>query len=144
MPKEILNILNAQDNVDFLMKLAVWFLAILGPLYDVAGALILLIIIDLITGIIASVKNSIAFKWSKVINTFNKLMIYCLILLAAWVIESKIIPAIPFMRLVAGFLAMTELRSILGNFKAIFGIDAWDYIRAAIKRQHVDEVSKKR
>lgn len=144
MPKEILNILNAQDNVDFLMKLGVWFLAILGPLYDVAGALILLIIIDLITGIIASIKNSIAFKWSKIINTFNKLMIYCLILLAAWVIESKIIPAIPFMRLVAGFLAMTELRSILGNFKAIFGIDAWDYIRAAIKRQHIDEVSKKR
>lgn len=135
--------LNAQDNVDFFMKLGVWFLAILGPLYDVAGALILLIIIDLITGIIASIKNSIAFQWSKIFNTLNKLMIYCLILLAAWVIESKIIPAIPFMRLVAGFLAMTELRSILGNFKAIFGIDAWDYIRAAIKRQSVKELSKK-
>lgn len=143
MPKEVLSMLNAQDNVDFFMKLGVWFLAILGPLYDVAGALILLIIIDLITGIIASIKNSIAFQWSKIFNTLNKLMIYCLILLAAWVIESKIIPAIPFMRLVAGFLAMTELRSILGNFKAIFGIDAWDYIRAAIKRQSVKELSKK-
>lgn len=136
--------LNAEDNVDFLMKMAIWFMAILGPLYDVAGALILLIIIDLITGIIASIKNSIAFEWSKIVNTFNKLVIYCLILLAAWVIESKIIPAIPFMRLVAGFLAMTELRSILGNFKGIFGIDAWDYIRAAIKRQNVEEVTKKR
>lgn len=144
MPKEILNILNAEDNVDFIMKMAVWFIAILGPLYDIAGALILLIFIDLITGVIASVKNSIAFDWSKIVNTFNKLVIYCLILLAAWVIESKIIPAIPFMRLVAGFLAMTELRSILGNFKAIFGIDAWDYIRAAIKRQKIEELSKKR
>ena len=123
MPKQILNILNADDNVDFFMKFVLWFFAILVPLYDVAGALIILIIIDLITGIIAS--------------------IYCLILLAAWVIESKIIPSIPFMRLVAGFLALTELRSILENFKDIFGIDAWDYIRAAIKRQNVQEISKK-
>lgn len=143
MPKQLLSILNADDNIDFLMKLSVWFLAILGPLYDVAGALILLILIDLITGVIASVKNGVPFEWSKILNTLNKLVIYCLILLATWVIESKIIPAIPFMRLVAGFLAMTELRSILGNFKAIFGIDAWDYIRAAIKRQSVGEVTKK-
>ena len=142
MPKQILNILNASDNVDFLMKFVIWFLAILVPLYDVAGALILLIIIDLITGIIASFKNSVNFQWAKIFNTFNKLIIYCLILLAAWVIESKIIPSIPFMRLVAGFLALTELRSILENFKNIFGIDAWDYIRAAIKRQNVQEIAK--
>jgi|TARA_R110001592_G_scaffold74779_5_gene226877 phage-related holin len=143
MPKQILNILNADDNVDFFMKFVLWFFAILVPLYDVAGALIILIIIDLITGIIASIKKSAPFQWSKIFNTFNKLIIYCLILLAAWVIESKIIPSIPFMRLVAGFLALTELRSILENFKDIFGIDAWDYIRAAIKRQNVQEISKK-
>jgi|GEM_PF-3269736 len=143
MPKQILNILNASDNVDFIMKFVLWFLAILVPLYDIAGALIILIVIDLITGIIASIKQSIPFQWSKIFNTFNKLIIYCLILLAAWVIESKIIPSIPFMRLVAGFLALTELRSILENFKNIFGIDAWDYIRAAIKRQNVQEISKK-
>tara|TARA_R110001592_G_scaffold268269_3_gene534530 strand:- start:43117 stop:43560 length:444 start_codon:yes stop_codon:yes gene_type:complete len=143
MPKEILNILNADDNVDFLMKFVIWFLAILVPLYDVAGALILLIIIDLITGIVASVKKNAAFEWAKIFNTINKLLVYCLILLAAWVIESKIIPSIPFMRLVAGFLALTELRSILENFKNIFGIDAWDYIRAAIKRQNVQEIVNK-
>jgi hypothetical protein len=143
MPKQILNILNAHDNVDFFMKFVLWFLAILVPLYDVAGALSVLIIIDLITGIIASIKKSVPFQWSKIINTFTKLIIYSLILLAAWVIESKIIPSIPFMRLVAGFLALTELRSILENFKDIFGIDAWNYIRAAIKRQNVQEISNK-
>jgi phage-related holin len=143
MPKQILNILNAHDNVDFFMKFVLWFLAILVPLYDVAGALSVLIIIDLITGIIASIKQSVRFQWSKIINTFTKLIIYSLILLAAWVIESKIIPSIPFMRLVAGFLALTELRSILENFKDIFGIDAWNYIRAAIKRQNVQEISNK-
>jgi hypothetical protein len=143
MPKQILNILNAHDNVDFFMKFVLWFLAILVPLYDVAGALIILIIIDLITGIIGSIKQNVPFQWSKIINTITKLIIYSLILLAAWVIESKIIPSIPFMRLVAGFLALTELRSILDNFKDIFGIDAWDYIRAAIKRQNVQEISKK-
>jgi phage-related holin len=125
------------------MKFVLWFLAILVPLYDVAGALSVLIIIDLITGIIASIKQSVRFQWSKIINTFTKLIIYSLILLAAWVIESKIIPSIPFMRLVAGFLALTELRSILENFKDIFGIDAWNYIRAAIKRQNVQEISNK-
>ena len=144
MPREILNILNADDNVDFFVKLVIWFLAILVPLYNVAGAIILLIIIDLITGIVASIKRNASFEWSKIFNTINKMLIYCLILLAAWVIESKIIPSIPFMRLVAGFLALTEFRSILENFKDIFGIDAWDYIRAAIKRQNVQEIANKK
>jgi len=140
MRKQILNFLNADDNIDFIMKFLIWFVAILVPLYDVAGALIVLIIIDLITGIIASFKTSAPFQWSKIFNTLNKLIIYCLILLAAWVIESKIIPSLPFMRLVAGFLALTELRSILGNFKNIFGLDMWEYIRAAIRNQKLSDL----
>ena len=144
MPKEVLSILNANDNVDFFMKLTLWFLAILVPLYDVAGALILLIAIDLITGIVASVKVKENFQWAKIFNTLLKVFIYCMIVIASWVVESKIMPAIPFMRLVAGFLALTELRSILYNFKTIFGIDVWDYIRSAIKREEVKVSEQKK
>ena len=140
MPKQILNFLNADDNIDFIIKFLIWFVAILVPLYDVAGALIILIIIDLATGIIASVKNKVKFQWKKIENTFTKVIIYSLILLAGWVIESKIMPAIPLMRLVAGFLALTELRSILGNFKNIFGLDMWEYIRAAIRNQKLSDL----
>ena len=140
MPKHILNILNATDELEFFMKFMIWFLAILVPIYDVTGALIILILIDLITGIIASVKNQVKFQWEKIENTFTKVIIYSLILLAGWVVESKIMPAIPLMRLVAGFLALTELRSILGNFKNIFGLDMWEYIRAAIRNQKLSDL----
>ena len=140
MPKHILNILNATDELEFFMKFMIWFLSILVPIYDVTGALIILILIDLITGIIASVKNQVKFQWEKIINTFTKVIIYSLILLAGWVIESKIMPAIPLMRLVAGFLALTELRSILGNFKNIYGLDMWEYIRAAIRNQKLSDL----
>ena len=140
MPKHILNILNATDELEFFMKFMIWFLAILVPIYDVTGALIILILIDLITGIIASVKNQVKFQWEKIINTFTKVIIYSLILLAGWVVESKIMPAIPLMRLVAGFLALTELRSILGNFKNIYGLDMWEYIRAAIRNQKLSDL----
>ena len=140
MPKHILNILNATDELEFFMKFMIWFLSILVPIYDVTGALIILILIDLITGIIASVKNQVKFQWEKIINTFTKVIIYSLILLAGWVVESEIMPAIPLMRLVAGFLALTELRSILGNFKNIYGLDMWEYIRAAIRNQKLSDL----
>ena len=140
MPKHILNILNATDELDFFMKFMIWFLAILVPIYDVTGALIILILIYLITGIIASVKNQVKFQWEKIENTFTKVIIYSLILLAGWVVESKIMPAIPLMRLVAGFLALTELRSTLGNFKNIFGLDMWEYIRSAIRNQKISDL----
>jgi len=140
MPKHILNILNATDELEFFMKFMIWFLAIIVPIYDLTGALIVLIVIDLITGIGASLKNQVKFKWEKIVNTFTKVIIYSLILLAGWVVESKIMPAIPLMRLVAGFLALTELRSILGNFKNIFGLDMWEYIRSAIRNQKISDL----
>ena len=140
MPKHILNILNATDELEFFMKFMIWFLAIIVPIYDLTGALIVLIVIDLITGIGASLKNQVKFKWEKIVNTFTKVIIYSLMLLAGWVVESKIMPAIPLMRLVAGFLALTELRSILGNFKNIFGLDMWEYIRSAIRNQKISDL----
>lgn len=142
MPKQLLNLLNASSTIDFFMKLGLWFMAILGPIYDVVGAILLLIAADFALGYRASRKQKMPFSWAKVMHSINKVIFYSLIVFVGWVIESKIIPGIPFMRLMAGFLALQELRSILSNFKIIFGIDLWDYIRAAIKRKSPQEIEK--
>lgn len=144
MPKEILNILNASNDLDFIQKLCIWVLAILVPLYDVVGALILLIIIDLFTGVVASLKARADFDIFKILNTVTKVIIYSLILFACWLVESKFIPEIPFLRLGGGFLALVELRSIAYNFKQIFGVDLWQYIRAVINRKGLSEIPDKK
>ena len=144
MPKEILNILNASNDLEFVQKLCIWVLAILVPLYDMVGALILLIAIDLTTGVVASMKARADFNPYKILNTLTKAVIYSLILFACWVVESKFIPEIPFLRLGGGFLALVELRSIAYNFKQIFGVDLWQYIRAAINRKGLSEIPDKK
>ena len=143
MPKPLLELLNASNSFDFFVKLGLWFAAIVVPLYDIFWAIFSLIVVDFVTGYRASFKKKERFSWPKVWNSMNKVVFYTSVVFAGWIIESKIIPGIPFMRLVAGFLALTELRSILFNFKVIFGIDVWDYIRAAIQRKSIKEVEKK-
>lgn len=144
MPKEVLSLLNANSDSDFFIKVTIWASAILAPLYDLVGSLFLLIAIDLAVGIWASVKKGEGFQLNKLINTAAKICVYTLMLLACWIVQSKFMAKIPLLSLGGGFLALTELRSIAYNFKEIFGVDIWTYIRAAISRQAVKEIQDKK
>ena len=142
-PKNILEILNASDDIDFFMKVGFYIAAILGPLYNLMGGLILLVLIDIITGIAASRKKKEPISLTKLGNSLLKIVYYGLIIMAAWIVEDKFISSIPFMRLVSGFLALNELKSILYNFRALSNVDLWDFLRSAINRKDVGALVKK-
>lgn len=143
MPKQLLEVLNAEDSTDFFVKVGFYVLAILGPLYNLMGGLVLLVLIDIITGVAASRKKKEPISFIKLGNSLIKIVYYGLIIMASWIVEDKFISAIPFMRLVSGFLALNELKSILYNFRVIANVDLWDLIRSAINRKDISDLVQK-
>lgn len=132
--------INEADPISItLTKLSIWMGAIMAPLYDVLGAVLLLIVIDFLTGIGAAFKEKEAVSSKKMRNTINKFMFYSLTLLAAHVVELKITPALPWLKIVSGFVALTELRSIFENFNRIFGLNLWNYVKGLIRQTKAGE-----
>tara|TARA_R110002050_G_scaffold33863_3_gene85855 strand:+ start:674 stop:1114 length:441 start_codon:yes stop_codon:yes gene_type:complete len=142
MYRAFLNTLGASTWLEFCAKALIWFLAIIGPLFDLVGSIFLLIIVDFIFGWAAAYKEKVGFQLSKVVNTLNKFLFYALLLFTVGLIEIKLITLVPLLSLVAGYLALVELRSIARNFEIIFKIKLWDFIRAQLKREKVEHLVK--
>ena len=114
---------------DFWVRVGVFLVAFTAPLTPVMGAMVFLIIADFITAIYAAHKVGEKVQSSKMGRTVSKFFFYNLAVASAFVIEMVIIPEIPLMRVSAGFIAMTELRSIYENFAKIYGIDIWSKVK---------------
>lgn len=83
--------------------------------YDFLIALFLLVIIDLITGISASVKHGYSIESRKVFKTATKTVVYLLFVAAAH-LTTRIVPASDFIAIgVVSFLGLTEFFSIMEN-----------------------------
>lgn len=113
----------------FWVRIGVFLAAFTAPLTPVMGAMVFLIIADFITAIYAAHKVGEKVQSSKMGRTVSKFFFYNLAVASAFVIEMVIIPEIPLMRVSAGFIAMTELRSIYENFAKIYGIDIWSKVK---------------
>lgn len=103
------------------VKFLFWLLALLSPVNAVMVTMVFLIIVDFITGAYASVKNNIAIRSSRIGHTISKFFIYNLVILAAFFLEEYIVNEVPFLKIIAGFIAITEIKSILENYNAIYG-----------------------
>lgn len=123
----------------FGLKLIVWLIAILAPIYDVMGAVLLLVGIDFFTGVGAAVKLKEGISSRKMRNTLNKFLFYTLTIIAAHTVEMKITSAIPWLKIVSGFIALTELRSIFENFNKIFGLNLWEFVKEVLKQTKAGE-----
>lgn len=78
-------------------------------------ALLALIVMDTFTALIAATKNNIPIESRKVFKSAVKTVVYFLLVAAGYVTE-YVIP-IPYIdQIVIGFLALTELVSIIENF----------------------------
>lgn len=97
--------------------------AILLPIKELLIITSLLILSDTITGIIAAYKrgeeiNSVGFK-----KTIIKLFLYNLVIILAFLIEKFIIgDFIPFVKVGAAVIVLTEFKSVIENFESITGI----------------------
>lgn len=79
-----------------------------------------LIMVDLITGVIAAKKQNIPVTSAGLRRTLSKLIIYELAMILAFITQQYLTgDTIPVSSLMAGFIGLTELTSILENLNVI-------------------------
>ncbi len=115
------------------IKFLFWLLTLLSPVNGVMVTMVFLIIVDFITGSYASLKNSIPIRSSRIGHTISKFFIYNLVILAAFFLEKHIVNEVPFLKIIAGFIAIAEIKSILENYNAIYGINPFKALVDLIK-----------
>lgn len=129
MSIKLLQLLDANSQSEWWLKAIFWCITILYPIAGIVSVIYILIIIDFIIGVWAAT-NSNSFHPAKMWNTVRKLFLYQLVILAGFLIETYIIDGIiPLNKIVSGFIAMIELKSIFYNFNKIFGIDLWKEVK---------------
>lgn len=116
-----------------LIKFIFWLLALLTPVNAVMVTVIFLIIVDFITGSYASFKKHIPIRGSRITHTVSKFFIYNLVILAAYFLEKHIVSEVPFLKIIAGFIAIAEIKSILENYNKIYGVNPFKALVNFIK-----------
>ncbi len=116
-----------------------WLLTLISPMTTIMFTIIFLIIVDFITGAYASFKNNIPISSERIGNTISKFFIYNLVVLSAFLLEKYIVNEIPFQRIITGFIAIAEVKSILENFNKIYGIDLFKALVTLLKSGGLSE-----
>jgi len=119
----------------YFIKFGFWASAMVAPVAPILWTMVFLIVVDFITGVVAAIRAKESVQSKKLFNTVSKFFIYNLVILSAHFIELHVIPDLPMLKIVGGFIAITELKSIFENFNKIYGINIWDYVKEAISRK---------
>ena len=108
----------------FLIKIGITLVAIFSPAKQVLATVLALMVVDLITGILASRKQGIPISSAALGRTIVKSFVYLSAICLAFLVQQYLTTdAIPCMHIVASFIGLTELLSCLENLNIIGGGD---------------------
>lgn len=138
--KNIYHNLDADEIFVIFSKLIGWLLIFINPLQSIMGAIVFLAIADLVTAIWAAIKNNKRFGSHSLRKTVNKILAYEVAVVLSYVVENVFNLGIPVVRLVAGLIAVTELKSNLENLYHITGLDYWQKILEYIRLKKKEEI----
>lgn len=129
MTHHILNILKDYSNsvinnfsvYGFLKSLILLAAAFLAPIATVIFAVLFLIFVDLVTGILASIKEKTRITSSAMSRSIAKTFVYCTTIIVTYVVHKYLLVGFefPLESIVSGFIALTEMKSILENMDRI-------------------------
>lgn len=119
--------------MDKIPQFLFWVFALLSPVNGVMMTMVFLIIVDFITGAYVAYKNDIPFSSKRIAHTISKFFIYNLVILSAFFLEVNIVDEVPFLKVIAGFIAITEVKSILENYNQIYGVNPFKALSNIIK-----------
>lgn len=119
-----------------------WLFALIAPIVSVMLTVAFLIIVDFITGTYAAIKKNIPITSERIGNTISKFFIYNLVVISAFLLEKYIVKEIPFMRIIAGFIAIAEIKSIMENFNEIYGINPFKALVNLIKKKSLADLEE--
>lgn len=121
--------------MNYLKALLVSAIAVLAPVKALIYIISLLILSDTVTGIIAAYKRGEEINSKGMKKTIIKLFLYNLVIVLAFLIERYILESIvPFVKVGALTIALTEFKSVIENFESITGIKLL-HIKKVIENQ---------
>lgn len=104
-------------------------LAVFAPIVPVLITAIVMILIDLISGVIAAYKRGEVIESSALRRTITKIFVYNSAIISAFLVEKFMInESLPIVKLVAGIIGVTELTSVLENLNSIYGMNLFKKI----------------
>jgi hypothetical protein len=131
--------------------LIIMVISFLSPIASIVHGVLILIGLDLITGIMASVKKG-KFKfnpfsaefWRHITSnglgkTIQKTLVYMILIITGFVIDTLVIPNATLMvtKVLSGAVGLRELKSLIENGEVILGGGIISYIRAVAKHGFV-------
>lgn len=119
-----------------LITASLWLVAFLAPIHTFMIAVGVLITFDLISGIWRAIKKGERVTSKGFRRTITKMVAYQAAVITAFLLESVFIgDLIPVVRIVSGFIAITECKSIYENLSIISGLDFWTLIKEQLNSQ---------
>lgn len=107
------------DLQSFFVKLFAFILMYFAPISNYVHLVILLIMIDLVTGSYAAIKEGQKFSARKLRNTIEKFIFYAVAIIVAYVLQQIINDGSELARWVALYVGATEAKSIYENISRI-------------------------
>lgn len=108
---------------DYLTGLLVSTLAIFAPIKAIIITTLLMIVVDLITGILAARKRGEPISSAGIRRTFTKFTIYMTGILVGFLAETYMLDGfIAISKIAAGLISVIEMKSIFENLDKINGI----------------------
>ena len=134
--------------MDKIPQFLFWVFALLSPVNGVMMTMVFLIIVDFITGAYVAYKRNISFSSKRIGHTVSKFFIYNLVILSAFFLEENIVDEVPFLKVIAGFIAITEVKSILENYNQIYGVNPFkalsDFIKNSTFKDAFEQIENKK
>lgn len=107
---------------DYLIGVAISLSAIFAPVKELIVVTIVLILVDLITGMLAARKKGNKLSSAGIRRTFTKFTVYLTGICIGWLVEHYMLEGfIPVSKIAAGLISVIEGKSVFENLDVING-----------------------
>lgn len=120
--------------LNIVSSIVIWLWAYFSPTFPMILSIGFFIACDTITGLVAATRNKEKIESKKLRDGVFKFIQYGIAVLVAHVIETLFVPQFPTMKVISGFLAYIELKSMNENIEKSHGINVFKLILKKLKR----------
>jgi phage-related holin len=112
-------------------------LVLLAPIRPALIAATALVLADLVCGVWASIKEKKKITSNGFRRTVNKILGYYLAIIAAFILETYLLPDMPILKGVTALIGLTEGKSLFENIDRITGINFWGFIQSKLNMDDI-------
>lgn len=118
----------------YTFTLLYWVVVYFQPTLEFMLLVGFFVVMDTITGMAAAIKTDTPITSKKFRAIFPKFIVYGAAVLVAHVIQRQFFPDFPAMKIIAGFVAYSELMSIDENIQKISGVSMFKFFIKKLKK----------